>query len=185
MGTKNRERRAARKKARDRARGRGQAAPPTADPFEDLFGPPRVTPEMIAVTLADAASAHVRGDGEAIAECTALLLDLPPAQEETVDRGLELAVARAVDQLWTCGWLPLVLVEHARRSPRPTQVGVADDRLLPGLAARASAVDETLGEVFGGLTYRSISVTDAQGWQAGRAAAETASLGLDRDRLDA
>jgi hypothetical protein len=50
--------------------------------------------------------------------------------------------------------------------------------LVPFLAARREAVDDTVDELFGGrLTRgRSARVTDAEGWASGRAAADMASL---------
>jgi hypothetical protein len=60
---------------------------------------------------------------------------------------------------------------------------VPDDRLLPVLAARASAVDEAVEELFGDLSSKAISAYDRTGQAAGRAAADAASLTLERDRI--
>jgi hypothetical protein len=50
--------------------------------------------------------------------------------------------------------------------------------LVPFLAARHQAVDDTVDAMFGGTLTRSraIRATDAEGWQSGRAAADMASL---------
>jgi hypothetical protein len=50
--------------------------------------------------------------------------------------------------------------------------------LVPFLAARHQAVDDTVDAMFGGKLTRSRAVraTDAEGWQSGRAAADLASL---------
>jgi hypothetical protein len=53
---------------------------------------------------------------------------------------------------------------------------ISDDRLLPALTDRASAVNNTVQEVFGPLEHTTMSINDAAGWRAGRAAADTASL---------
>ena len=60
----------------------------------------------------------------------------------------------------------------------------SDDRLLPVLAARASAVDDTVAGSFGELSSKAVSGHDPAGRNAGRAAADAATLTLDRDRLD-
>ena len=50
--------------------------------------------------------------------------------------------------------------------------------LVPFLAARKEAVDDAVGEIFGGRLKRgrSARVSDAEGWSSGRAAADLASL---------
>lgn len=51
------------------------------------------------------------------------------------------------------------------------------DRLLPVLADRRSAVDEEFGSVFPDVTFvTGATATDAEGWAAGRAAADLAAL---------
>ncbi|GAB3490501.1 DUF2786 domain-containing protein [Amycolatopsis cihanbeyliensis] len=57
-----------------------------------------------------------------------------------------------------------------------------DPRLLPVLADRGEAVDAAVGEMFGGFLYekKAGSARDGAGWAAGRAAADLASLELDR-----
>ena len=60
---------------------------------------------------------------------------------------------------------------------------MADDRLLPVLAARVSAVDDAVGELFGDLSSKAISAYDREGQAAGRSAADAASLTLERDRI--
>ncbi|MGE7432324.1 DUF2786 domain-containing protein [Kitasatospora sp. NPDC001175] len=53
---------------------------------------------------------------------------------------------------------------------------VPDERLLPALAAREEAVDDTVGRMFPKLTSQRVRVSDGEGWAAGRAAADRASL---------
>ncbi|WP_232376713.1 DUF2786 domain-containing protein [Amycolatopsis aidingensis] len=59
---------------------------------------------------------------------------------------------------------------------------VEDPRLLPVLADRGEAVDAAVDEMFGGFLYEKKAgfVRDGAGWAAGRAAADLASLELDR-----
>lgn len=62
-----------------------------------------------------------------------------------------------------------------REGPDASQAGTA---LVPLLAARSEAVDETVDEMFGGSLTKSRGprATDLEGWDSGRAAADTASL---------
>ena len=60
---------------------------------------------------------------------------------------------------------------------------VSDDRLLPVLAARGSALDEAIGQLFGDLFSTAMSAYDLAGQAAGRAAADSASLTLERQRI--
>jgi hypothetical protein len=73
--------------------------------------------------------------------------------------------------------------ERLRSSAEAPGEVVADARLLPVLAARASAVDEVVEETFGSLSTKTIAGSDRAGHAAGRAAADSASLSLERDRL--
>ncbi|MEV0651100.1 DUF2786 domain-containing protein [Phytomonospora sp. NPDC050363] len=58
----------------------------------------------------------------------------------------------------------------------PAEQSAPDERLLPVLAAREVAVDDTVDEMFGKLTSQRIRVGDDAGWFAGREAADRASL---------
>ncbi len=51
---------------------------------------------------------------------------------------------------------------------------VSNDRLLPVLAARSRATDEMTERLFPGVVKRAVSVSNAAGWTAGRAAADLA-----------
>jgi hypothetical protein len=66
---------------------------------------------------------------------------------------------------------------EAEAAERPELGGVGTD-LVPFLAARREAVDDTVDELFGArLTRgRASRVTDAEGWVSGRAAADLATL---------
>lgn len=73
--------------------------------------------------------------------------------------------------------------ERLSEAAEGTADDVSDDRLLPVLAARASAVDDAVGELFGDLSSKIVTGHDRAGQAAGRAAADSASLDLERDRL--
>jgi hypothetical protein len=63
------------------------------------------------------------------------------------------------------------------RGTAQAQVDATDDsRLLPVLAARSKAVDELFSSLFPALTFKSVNVSNAAGWGAGRAAADLARL---------
>ncbi|MER5862526.1 DUF2786 domain-containing protein [Kitasatospora sp. NPDC002040] len=51
-----------------------------------------------------------------------------------------------------------------------------DERLLPALAAREQAVDQTLTDMFPKLTSQRVRISNADGWHQGRAAADRAAL---------
>jgi hypothetical protein len=56
--------------------------------------------------------------------------------------------------------------------------------LLPVLVGRKEEVDDATDRMFPRLRRaRSSSITNPDGWRAGRAAAELATLGPERDRL--
>ncbi|WP_232070620.1 DUF2786 domain-containing protein [Mycobacterium lacus] len=57
---------------------------------------------------------------------------------------------------------------------------VEDSRLLPVLAARNRAVDEFTKRLFPGMVHRRVSVSNAAGWTAGRAAADLALFDVHR-----
>jgi hypothetical protein len=57
------------------------------------------------------------------------------------------------------------------------------DCLLPVLAARSRAVEEEFDRMFSRTVTKSVSVSNAHGWNAGRVAADRADLGVDRERL--
>lgn len=59
---------------------------------------------------------------------------------------------------------------------------VADDRLLPVLAARDSRVEDVTNELFPHLVEQSVSITNGHGWAAGKSAADHADL-LPFDRV--
>lgn len=71
------------------------------------------------------------------------------------------------------------LTEAAEQAREP----VADPRLLPVLAARSQAVEETFEAMFGHVVRKSTSVSNGEGWQAGRAAADRAELAVRRREL--
>ncbi|MFJ4678813.1 DUF2786 domain-containing protein [Kitasatospora sp. NPDC088783] len=66
------------------------------------------------------------------------------------------------------------------RAPLPA---VPDGGLLPVLAARAEAVDNTVGKMFPKLVSQRVRVSDGEGWVEGRAAADRASLHRGSGRI--
>jgi hypothetical protein len=56
----------------------------------------------------------------------------------------------------------------------------ADARLLPVLAAHSRAADDLVARLFPQLVHRPMSITNAAGWGAGRAAADQAQLNVRR-----
>jgi hypothetical protein len=62
--------------------------------------------------------------------------------------------------------------------------GGAGDALLPVLAARGEAVERTTAALFPRITTKRFSVGNSAGWQAGREAADAASLRLGREALE-
>ncbi|WP_129668754.1 DUF2786 domain-containing protein [Phytoactinopolyspora endophytica] len=60
-----------------------------------------------------------------------------------------------------------------------------DARLLPVLADRSRVVEETFQQMFSHTVERSTSVTNGAGWNAGRAAADRADLGVERRHVTA
>ena len=59
----------------------------------------------------------------------------------------------------------------------------ADARLLPVLRDRKQAVDELFHSLFANTVERTVSVSNAAGWSAGRAAADMANLGVERSAV--
>ncbi|MFB6892087.1 DUF2786 domain-containing protein [Kitasatospora sp. NPDC056327] len=64
---------------------------------------------------------------------------------------------------------------HLREDGTAEQL-VPDERLLPALAARTEAVDQEVDRLFPKLVSQRVRVSDGEGWAAGRAAADRASL---------
>lgn len=69
--------------------------------------------------------------------------------------------------------------ERLRETTEHT-VATAGNALVPVLAARDRAVDQRFAELFTHTVARSFSVGNADGWGAGRAAADRAELGTAR-----
>ncbi|MDV6012568.1 DUF2786 domain-containing protein [Haloechinothrix sp. LS1_15] len=73
------------------------------------------------------------------------------------------------------------LTEAARTAHDPHE----DARLLPVLAERDRAVEETFRQYFGTLRRRRVSASNGEGWDAGRAAADRANLSVERQVVEA
>jgi hypothetical protein len=74
----------------------------------------------------------------------------------------------------------LTAAAHEAQAHARAELG---EGLLPVLAARAEVVEQTVGELFPRLTRRRFSVGNGDGWAAGRAAADAASLTPGREAL--
>ena len=74
-------------------------------------------------------------------------------------------------------------LDEARQGVEDEAVGQHGTALVPLLAAREDAVDEALRTAFPRLEHREPRRFDAQGWHAGRLAADLAHIGADRPRL--
>ncbi|QYN37750.1 DUF2786 domain-containing protein [Pseudonocardia sp. DSM 110487] len=61
----------------------------------------------------------------------------------------------------------------------------ANDRLLPVLTDRSRVVDETFQEMYSRTVRKSVSISNGEGWQAGRAAADRADLNVERRAVSA
>lgn len=70
--------------------------------------------------------------------------------------------------------------ERLREAESAEQQAAEDSRLLPVLADRHAAVEETLDSMFPNLTQKSVSISNGAGWQAGREAADNADLTINR-----
>jgi hypothetical protein len=73
--------------------------------------------------------------------------------------------------------------ERLREADRVSTERVADERLLPVLARREQEVDELFTVLFPRTVSRRSSVSNPEGWGAGRAAADAAELGIRRPHL--
>src|SRR5690606_29566828 len=58
-----------------------------------------------------------------------------------------------------------------------------DPRLLPVLAARSQAVEDTFNKMFEHTIRKSVTVSNGAGWDAGREAADRADLGVERQQV--
>lgn len=74
----------------------------------------------------------------------------------------------------------LTAAAHEAQAHARAELG---EGLLPVLAARAEVVERTVAELFPRLTHRRLRVGNGDGWAAGRAAADAASLTPGRDAL--
>lgn len=75
-------------------------------------------------------------------------------------------------------------LREAGATAQQEAVAAAGDALLPVLAARGEVVERTTTQLFPRLTTKRFSVGNAAGWEAGREAADAASLRVGRDALE-
>jgi hypothetical protein len=75
-------------------------------------------------------------------------------------------------------------LREAETAARDEAVATAGDALLPVLAARGEVVERTTAELFPRITTKRFTVGNSAGWQAGREAADAASLRVGREALD-
>jgi hypothetical protein len=75
-------------------------------------------------------------------------------------------------------------LREAGATAQQEAVTAAGDGLLPVLAARGEVVERTTTQLFPRITTKRFSVGNAAGWDAGRQAADAASLRVGRDALE-
>ncbi len=75
-------------------------------------------------------------------------------------------------------------LREAGATAQQEAVAAAGDALLPVLAARGEVVERTTSQLFPRITTKRFSVGNAAGWEAGREAADAASLRVGRDALE-
>ncbi|GHF65005.1 hypothetical protein FHX82_006175 [Amycolatopsis bartoniae] len=73
--------------------------------------------------------------------------------------------------------------ERLREADTTATAEVADSRLLPVLARRGEEVEALFVSLFPTVARRTHTVSNGEGWHAGRAAADQAKLTLERRRL--
>lgn len=130
MGTRNRERRAAKKKARDRRSTREHRADFDADPF----APPPA--EVLGNAVIEAARRHAVGDTEALAEHVKWLRGKPV---RLVDTGVDMALRHIVSHMWRVGWLPYDIVRHIVRQLGEPAGELVTDVIAADVAQYAAA----------------------------------------------
>ncbi|WP_204842004.1 DUF2786 domain-containing protein [Saccharothrix algeriensis] len=90
--------------------------------------------------------------------------------------------ARKGDESRSLAYRKSFLLSYAHRVGERLKAANAppdDDRLLPVLADRKRAVDDLFTTLFTRTTTKSTPIRSAAGWDAGRAAADRADLGVD------
>lgn len=112
--------------------------------------------------------------------------EFPQEAEALSARAQELIAKYSIDHAVLASVIPYrVRDPHRERLSQATeqaeqQAGTASSGqgLLPVLRARQQAVDDAVGEMFGGTlaSGRAVRTTDAEGWYSGRAAADMATL---------
>jgi hypothetical protein len=113
-------------------------------------------------------------------------LDLDIIELLTTSLLVQATRAMAAQKSRTRSFRHAFLMAYAERIGERLRSGPpADDRLLPVLARRKAAVEELFGSMFAGARTKSVSVSNAAGWGAGRAAADHANLTVDRATLKA
>ncbi len=114
MGTRNKERRAAKARAKAKDRRRQQPGGGAQDP---LSAPPNPPPQSQLITQAvlGAADAHIGGDETAARECAEGLAGAFVGQGAVLDAAVRAAVEEMVTATWRGGWLPYDLQQVAWR----------------------------------------------------------------------
>lgn len=180
MSSRNREKRAAKQKARRRAQRVPSGAGPTSEPGFTFTppGPDRARRQEILVedVLRSALCACDLGpDGHA-----ADLLERASTRE--IETAADLAVARTIRRLWEFGWMPLDLVELARRRLPPPVGGylaeavvVESRRYAPAMVhPRWRAAVEAIAATVDPAVHAENGAAHVRLW-AGRAAADRGS----------
>ena len=128
MGTRNKERRAAKKKVRDR-----QARQERVEDFDPYAPPPA---EVVGNAVLDAAYRNAHGDTDALADCVAWLRGQPA---RAVDTGMDMALRHAVAHMWKVGWLPYDVVRYLGKQLGEPAVALITDAIAADAAQHADA----------------------------------------------
>ncbi|MFI9385748.1 DUF2786 domain-containing protein [Kutzneria sp. NPDC052558] len=128
MGTRNRERRAAKKKARDRR--------PTREQWTDFHDEPPLA-EVVRDAVFEAARRHAfGGETEVLAEVVTLLRSQPV---RAADAGVDLALRHVVSRMCRVGWLPYDIVRHLGKELGEPAVQLVTDVIAADAAQHADA----------------------------------------------
>lgn len=130
MGTRNKERRAAKKKARERRASREHSDNLHSDAYE------RPLTEVVAATVLESAYRHAGGDAEVVADCVKWLRR---QADRAVDTGVDMALRHTVGNLWAFGWLPYDVVRHIGKQLGEPAVELVTDVIAADAAQYASA----------------------------------------------
>jgi Protein of unknown function (DUF2786) len=116
---------------------------------------------------------------------TSLLIQATRAMTETGRAGSARTRSRSFRRSFLLAYALRIgeRLEEAREAGTAEAEADTGTALVPVLAARAEAVDEALGELFPNLRTVETRISNAQGWNAGRLAADHADLRAGRTEM--